>query len=794
VWDFLISDRLLREACRAASGALLSLGLATAAMAQSTALSQKAGEAREMIAAARQSGQVRVIVGFESPIAPAELGATAESVAGAAAEIGVVQNRIIARHFGSASAQEGQGFARGIRRFQVTPGFAVNVTRQELESLASDPLVKSIELDGRASPILNESVPLIGMNAAYSAGATGRGQVVVVLDTGIKSNHEFFVGKVIAEACFSNAAGGVDRVPLCPNGMNTQTGAGAANADTAACVNDTTNLCVHGPFVAGVAAGFNAQLQTGEPTHGVARGAAIWAIQVFTRSNSEADCGVGNAPCIFNWISDIVAALDYVRVNMASLPSGLKLASVNMSIGGLPLEDNCDDELPTVKTAIDNLRAVGVLSVIGSGNNGSVDKVTRPGCISTAITAGATTKTDALWSDSNMAGIVDVLAPGADVRSVFLQVPTSSTSYGIGSGTSIATPHVAGAIAAMRSACPSISADAIEAALESTGTPIADTRAGGTFTKPRIRVDLAVQTCASLVNDVLVDFGAGGVHQRMNNASWVKVQNSNPLAIAAGDLDGGRDEAIVSIPGSGIWARYNNAGSFVRKNTAVAMRLAAGDLDGNGKDEIIADLGGSGLWLFRNNAAWARIHTWVGQALAVGDFDGNGKEDVAVDFGARGLWVFNNNASWTQLSTGNPFYIAAGDLDGNGKDELIADRGGGTAGGIWVRANNTGAWKKIRNGATQGLETGDLDGGGKEELLADLGTAGLYALFNNSTWQRLNANSPTFIVTADLDRNGKQEVIAAFGSAGLLVRYNNAGAWMKISASVAQGLAAGGFD
>jgi Tol biopolymer transport system component len=298
-------------------------------------------------------------------------------------------------------------------------------------------------------------------------------------------------------------------------------------------------------------------------------------------------------------------------------------------------------------------------------------------------------------------------------------------------------------------------------------------------------------------NDLLVDFGAGAVHQRMNNLSWVKVLNGNPLAIAAGDLDGnGKDEAIVSVGGSGIFARYNNAGSFVRKNTAVAVRLAAGDLDGNGRDELIVDRGSAGLWVFRNNASWAQLRAWVVQGLTVGDFDGNGREDVAVDFGTRGLWVLLNNATWQQLYTGNPVYIAAGDLDGNGKDELIADRGTGTAGGIWVRANHAGAWRKIRNGAvTQGLETGDLDGNGKEELLVDLGATGFYALLNNTTtWLRLNTSSPVFFTTADLDSSGKADVVASFGTSGLYVRYNNTTVWTRISTAQTQGLAAGGFD
>ena len=85
----------------------------------------------------------------------------------------------------------------------------------------------------------------------------------------------------------------------------------------------------------------------------------------------------------------------------------------------------------------------------------------------------------------------------------------------------MATPHVAGAIAAVRSACPSATADAIENALKSTGTPITDTRPGGTQTKPRIRVDLAVQSlsCNPPANDNFANAIAisarrdGGRHQ-----------------------------------------------------------------------------------------------------------------------------------------------------------------------------------------------------------------------------------------------------------------------------------------
>jgi hypothetical protein len=87
------------------------------------------------------------------------------------------------------------------------------------------------------SPVLLQSVPLIGMPNSYAVGATGAGQAVAVIDTGVQSNHEFLSGKVVMEACFSNSGGGGGAVALCPNGLSTQTGGGAADSTTAQCIN-----------------------------------------------------------------------------------------------------------------------------------------------------------------------------------------------------------------------------------------------------------------------------------------------------------------------------------------------------------------------------------------------------------------------------------------------------------------------------------------------------------------------------------------------------------------------------
>src|SRR5215472_11168577 len=131
----------IAAAWRGAIAAVALIGLESAASAQiSGALSQKANEAAEILSIAQRNGHVRVIVQFDSPMPASAIRPNAATLATVRGSVAAVQDQIIAAHFGSATdPARGQGFARGLTRFGITPGFAVNVTAAELQDLAGNP-------------------------------------------------------------------------------------------------------------------------------------------------------------------------------------------------------------------------------------------------------------------------------------------------------------------------------------------------------------------------------------------------------------------------------------------------------------------------------------------------------------------------------------------------------------------------------------------------------------------------------------------------------------------------------
>ncbi|MBL8628718.1 MAG: S8 family serine peptidase, partial [Rhodospirillaceae bacterium] len=390
---------------------------------------------------------------------------------------------------------------------------AVTSTTPAPEKASADPTAEIAERRAAATATdspekaqLTSTVTYINADKAWARGYTGQGQAIAVLDEGLDRNHEMFVGKIVAEACYSTLVRSNDEA-LCPGGATSSTATGAASV-----CNGTGQAasCKHGSHVAGIAAGNDT---TGSFTlKGVAYGANLVPIQVFTRSNNQTDCD-GTAPCLVSYASAILNGLNFV----ISQASARNVAAVNISIGGAPVTPPCDSDVR--KSAIDTLRGLGILTAIAAGNEAQLGKIDPPACISTAITVSSTIITQPDQS-TNQGPTVDVLAPGfsvlsADAGTVF--------NYTQKTGTSMAAPHVAGAIAILKSAKPTASADQIEAALKNGGTPT--TISSWTWTTPRLDVNRSLD----LLSDIpLVGAAVPGVFGSRNNggASYVRFFNT----------------------------------------------------------------------------------------------------------------------------------------------------------------------------------------------------------------------------------------------------------------------------
>lgn len=353
--------------------------------------------------------------------------------------------------------------ARILAQHQHIPFTTLEVDSTTLTQLAAMPEVVGIQEDFLLSPVLSTSIPVIGADELALAGITGENQVIAILDTGVDSSHPFLAGKVIEEGCFSTTDS--SSTSYCAGGAPQSTGPGSASP----CVGKS---CDHGTHVAGIAAGRDSA------SRGVAPDASLIAVQVFSGFHNENICGsAATTPCALAYTSDVLRGLEYIY----SLRELHDIAAVNLSLGG-GVYDNairCDSAQPSTKQMVDLLKEAGVAVVAASGNGGQSRRLQSPSCLSTAISVGASTDADNLSGFSNAASWLDLLAPGTLVRS---SVPGGG--FESWNGTSMATPHVAGAMALIRSVAPEATVDQMLAGLSNTGKGIALPTTG--FFKPRI--------------------------------------------------------------------------------------------------------------------------------------------------------------------------------------------------------------------------------------------------------------------------------------------------------------------
>ena len=429
--------------------------------------------AEVLVEKARREGPQRIIIGLDSAFLPeGRLPYTAA----------VIQRQGISDRQ-SALMDRLAGFnAKEQRRFRFIPFILLEVDADAVERLLSLPMVKSLQEDVAEPLVMASSNPIIGADTAWANGFDGSGWTVAVLDTGVDTGHPFFAtdSKVVSEACYSTNS--TESVSVCPGNVTSSTA-----TDSGLNCSSEVNGCDHGTHVAGSVAG-NDHLG---PNYGVGQGAALISVQVFSRFDKVQDCGAGNAPCVLAYVSDQVAGLERVF----EIRNDFSIAAVNMSLGGRTYtnEESCDDDEPSRKLAIDNLRSVGIGTVIASGNGSYTNRISTPACISSAISVGATTDTDAVAGFSNVADFLELLAPGASITS---SVPGGGTSTW--NGTSMASPHVAGAWAVLKQVAPEAEVTQVLVSLRDSGTLVDDGRPNGVVAgMRRINLDLAIQAILS---------------------------------------------------------------------------------------------------------------------------------------------------------------------------------------------------------------------------------------------------------------------------------------------------------
>ncbi|GIE75644.1 hypothetical protein Aph02nite_15940 [Actinoplanes philippinensis] len=195
----------------------------------------------------------------------------------------------------------------------------------------------------------------------------------------------------------------------------------------------------HGTHVAGTVGG---------STYGVAKAVKLVGVRVLNCSGSGTTAGV-------------IAGVNWVTSN------AVKPAVANMSLGG--------GASTSIDTAVRNSIASGVTYAVAAGNSNANAANYSPARVATAITVGSTTSTDARSSFSNYGSTVDIFAPGSSITSAWY---TSTSATNTISGTSMASPHVAGAAALVLSRNPGYTPAQVSSALTGNATTGVVTNAG----------------------------------------------------------------------------------------------------------------------------------------------------------------------------------------------------------------------------------------------------------------------------------------------------------------------------
>ena len=344
---------------------------------------------------------------------------------------------------------------------------------------------------------LDANLRQISAPQAWDAGYTGKGARVAVLDSGIDATHPDFAGQIAEKKDFTVEAG------------------------------DAGDRLGHGTHVASTIAGTGAA--AGGARKGVAPGAQLVVGKVLDDNGDGTDSGV-------------IAGMEW---------AASRAAVVNMSLGGGEPSDGTDP----LSLALDALTdQTGALFVVAAGNAGSLDgTVSSPGAAANALTVGAVDGADVLAGFSSRGPLIntraakpEIVAPGVDIvaaRAAGTAIGRPiDARYVTASGTSMATPHVAGAAAVLAQRHPDWRAGQLKAALVGATDPIpgGDTYANGAGRLNVARALSGVVSTQPVVNISTLPYPQSGVAGA--KLAWVNSGTSAAtvaLDVAVTDHNGG---------------------------------------------------------------------------------------------------------------------------------------------------------------------------------------------------------------------------------------------------------------
>jgi len=331
-------------------------------------------------------------------------------------------------------------------KYSTINGFSGMVTKAGLEKLRNNPDVKMVYLNSIKHTLLDVSVPQINTDDVWrlklnNTNISGKDETICVIDTGIDTNHSAFSGRILDQYCYCNitdyGSGG-----CCPNNKT---------EDTSAEDDDG-----HGTHCAGIAAGNHSIYK------GVAPEAGIISIKV---CNSTGTCSD----------DDIIAGIDWCVNNVSKF--NISVISISLG-GGRPYNDYCNDD--TIAPAINSAVGQNISVIVASGNNNWTTGISSPACVQNATPVGSVddgsgeTTADDISSFTNRGNILNLLAPGH-----WITAPWNDGGVRTLSGTSMSTPHVAGAAALLKQFVrlqngTDITPQEIEDVLNDTGVQIYD--------------------------------------------------------------------------------------------------------------------------------------------------------------------------------------------------------------------------------------------------------------------------------------------------------------------------------